>query len=140
VCSPDFIAQVMGRAWRPGVLEGRVELVLKQIAEAVGLACELATVMVVALGAITTIARAILDFPRLAQPSVKKALWVGFAGWILLALEFALAADIARSAITPSWDDIARLAAIAAIRTILNLFLERDIEASARRETANTSG
>ena len=52
-----------------------------------------------------------------------------FASWILLSLEFALAADIVRTAIAPTWDDIGQLAAIAAIRTFLNYFLERDLEA-----------
>jgi len=32
-----------------------------------------------------------------------------------------------RSAIAPTWDDIGQLAAIAAIRTFLNYFLERDL-------------
>jgi uncharacterized membrane protein len=50
--------------------------------------------------------------------------------WLLLALEFALAADIIRSAISPSWGDIGQLAAIAAIRTFLNYFLEKDLERS----------
>jgi len=48
--------------------------------------------------------------------------------WLILALEFELAADIVRSAISPSWSDIGQLGAIAAIRTVLNYFLERDIK------------
>jgi len=36
-------------------------------------------------------------------------------------------ADIVRSAMAPAWDDIGQLAAIAAIRTFLNYFLERDL-------------
>ena len=58
----------------------------------------------------------------------RRAIWLRFAGWILLALEFALGADIIRTAIAPSWDDIGKLAAIASIRTGLSWFLERDIE------------
>ena len=42
-----------------------------------------------------------------------------------------LAADIVRSAIAPTWNDIGQLAAIAAIRTFLNYFLERDLAAEA---------
>jgi uncharacterized membrane protein len=48
--------------------------------------------------------------------------------WLLLGLEFELAADIVRTAIAPSWTDIGQLGAIAAIRTFLNFFLEEDIE------------
>jgi len=36
----------------------------------------------------------------------------GFAGWLVLALEFLLAADILRTAISPTWNDIGQLAAI----------------------------
>ena len=46
----------------------------------------------------------------------------------MLGLEFELAADIVRSAISPNWKDIGMLGAIAAIRTFLNYFLERDID------------
>lgn len=51
-----------------------------------------------------------------------------FGTRLILGLEFALAADIVRTAIAPSWTDIGQLAAVAAIRTFLNFFLERDIE------------
>jgi uncharacterized membrane protein len=54
--------------------------------------------------------------------------WLRFAAWILLSLEFALGADIIRTAIAPSWEDIGKLGAIAAIRTFLGYFLGRDIE------------
>ena len=45
--------------------------------------------------------------------------------------EFELAADILRTAITPTWTDIEQLAAIAALRTALNYFLTKDIEKEA---------
>jgi uncharacterized membrane protein len=48
----------------------------------------------------------------------------------LLALEFALAADILRTAVAPTWDDISKLAVIATIRTMLNYFLAKEIRAS----------
>jgi uncharacterized membrane protein len=47
--------------------------------------------------------------------------------WLAVGLEFELAADILRSAVTPSWQDIEQLAAIAALRTALNYFLDREI-------------
>jgi uncharacterized membrane protein len=48
--------------------------------------------------------------------------------WLILGLEFMLAADIVRTAISPTWQQTAQLAAIAVIRTFLNYFLEKDIE------------
>ena len=51
----------------------------------------------------------------------------GFAGWLVLSLEFLVAADILKSAISPTWNDIGQLAAIAAIRTLLNYSLAHDL-------------
>ena len=51
-----------------------------------------------------------------------------FGAWLLLGLEFALAADIIRTAISPTWSDIGQLAAIGLIRTFLNYFLEQDLD------------
>ena len=48
--------------------------------------------------------------------------------WLLLGLEFSLAADIITSVISPTWQDIGELGAIAVIRTFLNYFLEHDLE------------
>jgi uncharacterized membrane protein len=45
-------------------------------------------------------------------------------------LEFELAADIIESVVAPTWMDIAQLGAIAVIRTFLNYFLEKDLEAA----------
>ena len=56
-----------------------------------------------------------------------REIWLRFATWILLALEFALAADLVRTAVAPTWDDISKLAVIATIRTMLNYFLATDI-------------
>jgi len=53
--------------------------------------------------------------------------------WLALSLELALAADILRSVVAPTWDEIGKLGAIAALRTILNFFLEKEIERGARR-------
>lgn len=54
--------------------------------------------------------------------------------WLALALELLLGADIMRTAVAPSWSDIGKLAAIAAVRTALNFFLQREIDGAAARE------
>jgi uncharacterized membrane protein len=59
---------------------------------------------------------------------MRKAIWRRFGMWLLLGLEFALAADIITSVISPTWHDIGELGAIAVIRTFLNYFLEHDLE------------
>ncbi|PZV08195.1 MAG: hypothetical protein DCF22_20675 [Leptolyngbya sp.] len=58
-----------------------------------------------------------------AQQAVRLELGLSLA----LSLEFLLAADIAATAVSPSWDAIARLAAITGIRTFLNFFLQKEV-------------
>jgi uncharacterized membrane protein len=58
----------------------------------------------------------------------RKQIWQRFGVWLLLGLEFELAADIIRTVVSPTWRDLGELAAIAAIRTFLNYFLEKDVE------------
>ena len=52
---------------------------------------------------------------------------VGLARGLSLALEFQLAADIVGTAVSPDWDQIGKLAAVAGIRTFLNYFLQREL-------------
>ena len=54
--------------------------------------------------------------------------------WLALALEFELGADILRTAIAPTWNEIGQLAAIATIRTALNYFLQQEIDRAAHRQ------
>jgi uncharacterized membrane protein len=61
---------------------------------------------------------------------------MGLARALLLALEFQLAADIVGTAISPDWDQIGKLAAVAAIRTFLNFFLQRELVAEESRARA----
>ena len=53
--------------------------------------------------------------------------------WLALALEFELGADILRTAVAPTWSEIGQLAAIAAVRTALNYFLQQEIDKAAAR-------
>jgi uncharacterized membrane protein len=48
--------------------------------------------------------------------------------FLVLGLEFQLAADILRTAVSPNFTELAQLAAIAAIRTALNFFLGQEIK------------
>ena len=106
-----------------------MEEVFKGIAGYVALAVEVAAVAIIAFGALEAFLR-ILRIVSMPQKGIgeRKTVWLRFGMWLLLGLEFELAADIVRSVITPSWQDIGQLGAIAVIRTFLNFFLERDLE------------
>jgi len=60
--------------------------------------------------------------------------WLRLGRWLVAGLTFQLAADVLETAITTSWEEVGRLAAIAAIRTALNYFLERDLNELRERE------
>ncbi len=107
-----------------------LELHFKEIAGLLALAIEGAAIVVVAFGALHALVRTVgLALAAGDDLPAAKSIWLGFAAWIGLSLEFALAADIVRTAIAPTWKDIGQLAAIAAIRTALNYYLEKDIGA-----------
>jgi uncharacterized membrane protein len=104
-----------------------VEETLERFATSIALGVEAAAALLIGVGALQTLI--MLFDPRRALTIGRKRLaWINFARWLVLALEFELAADIIRTAISPSWDDIGQLAAIAVIRTFLNFFLERDMK------------
>jgi uncharacterized membrane protein len=56
-----------------------------------------------------------------------RQVWLDYARWLVAGLTFQLAADLVHTTVAPTWDDVGRLAAIAAVRTVLNYFLERDM-------------
>jgi uncharacterized membrane protein len=108
-----------------------VEELFKEIASRIALGVELISALLIAYGAIEAVIS--LIFPK-AKPadwkpfSRRRQIFVRFGTWMLLGLEFQLAADVVRSAISPTWTEIGQLAAIAGIRTLLNYFLEKDVE------------
>jgi uncharacterized membrane protein len=107
-----------------------MEELFKDIASRIALAVELIAALLIAYGAVEALVSLVI--PRRTFESRKlfhkrRQIFLRFGVWLLLGLEFELAADIVRSAISPTWSDIGQLGAIAAIRTVLNFFLEKDI-------------
>jgi uncharacterized membrane protein len=64
---------------------------------------------------------------------VRDQIRLGLGRWLALGLEFELAADILRTAVAPTWNEIGQLAAIVVLRTLLNFFLQKEIDSSGRR-------
>ena len=85
-----------------------------------------AAALLIAIGAAEAFVMSLLRFR--AATAQKRQIWMHFATWLLLGLEFELAVDVIRTAIAPTWSDIGQLASIAAIRTFLSYFLDKDIE------------
>jgi uncharacterized membrane protein len=112
-----------------------MEDLFRTVASHVALLLESIVVLTVAIGSLEALYR-ILKAALVTRSSDwdRRAVWLRFAAWILLALEFALGADIVRTAIAPSWDDIGKLGAIAGIRTFLGFFLGKDLETAEEGE------
>ncbi|MER3482198.1 MAG: hypothetical protein C4332_02595, partial [Meiothermus sp.] len=62
-----------------------------------------------------------------------QAMRLEFARYLALSLEFLLASDVLATLRAPSWQDIAQLAAVAAIRTGLDFYLSRELEKEVRQ-------
>lgn len=106
-----------------------LEAFLLDIASFTALAIEAIVVLLLAVASLDALYRSIIRGIRgLRDHGERAEIWLDYSAWIVLALTFALAADIIRSTIAPSWESIGKLAAIATIRTVLNLFLMRDVE------------
>jgi uncharacterized membrane protein len=107
-----------------------VEELFKRIASPIALCAEALAVFIIAFGVIEAfiglLKSGIAD--RRVRRGARKEVWLRLGVWLLLGLEFELAADIVRSVISPEWADIGQLAAIAVVRTFLNYFLEKDLE------------
>lgn len=105
---------------------------------------EAAERLVEATGALLLIGAALEGIVSLARMALTRRLsvdgqrvvWLRMARWLVLALEFQLTADLLHTAISQTWEDIGRVAALALIRTFLNYALEADLEKLARRNEA----
>ena len=103
---------------------------------------EAAAALVIALATIEAVVRALVLFvpglPRHVGPrepqDAKEEVRLKLGRWLAVALEFTVAADILRTAVAPTWDDIGKLAAVVVLRTVLNYFLQQEIDKAERRE------
>jgi uncharacterized membrane protein len=76
-------------------------------------------------------------YPRDQFPFTKIRL--SFGTWLSLALEFQLGADVVATTTAPSDSNLIKLGIIAVIRTFLNYFLSRELEAEKRLESEKKS-
>jgi uncharacterized membrane protein len=111
-----------------------MEELIRIVCADIALSIEAVAALVIAYGTIEALAGLATELFRWTTPKRRRDVWTRFSVWLLLGLEFELAADIIRTAISPSWTDIGQLASIAAIRTFLNYFLESDIEKLSKSE------
>lgn len=106
------------------------EKIIEKIVGYVVMACELAAVFVIgtaAIHALISYIRRLFDRSLTTQIKISESIRLRFGHKLSLGLEFAVASDILRLAVSPSSRDIIILFAIVLLRILLNYFLEHDI-------------
>ena len=113
-----------------------LEEFVHQLAEYVALLVNLLAILAIAIGSVQGAIglTGLLLFK--ADESKLMPVWMSFGRWAVAGLSFQLAADLVETSIAPTWAEIGKLGAIAAIRTFLNYFLDRDLEGICECEKA----
>jgi uncharacterized membrane protein len=96
---------------------------------------ELMAAVVIVTGVVVAFAAYVVSELRI-RPMAYEHIRLLLGRFLAVGIEFLLAADILGTAVSPTFDEIGKLAAIAAIRTLLNYFLAKEIERAERMEAA----
>jgi uncharacterized membrane protein len=123
-----------------------VEDLFKKITLWLAAGTEAAAALIIGLAAIEATVRALWLFVPGASrrggtnplSDSKEEVRLRLGRWLAVALEFELAADILRTAVAPTWNEIGQLAAIVVLRTVLNYFLQQEIDKAQRRASVGS--
>jgi uncharacterized membrane protein len=91
------------------------------------LAVEAIGAAVIGIGAAATVLRYVLSLLGLRKYT-NSDLRLYLGRFLALGLEFQLASDILATAVAPTFEEVQLLAAIVVIRTVLNYFLQKELE------------
>lgn len=117
-------------------MEGSIKVITLALAQGI----EVGAAVVIALSSVRSLwnyLRALATDHSLLVPKEEIRLSLGRS--LALALELELGADILKTAVAPTWNDIGLLAAIAVLRTALNYFLERELRNAEQRNEASAT-
>ncbi len=105
-----------------------VEAILQQTALFLKTGIECIALLIIAFAVL----RSIQKLPSILKPKKRhealSSLRLSLGTSLVVALEFLLAADIAATAVSPTWDSLAKLAVVAIIRTFLNFVLQKEVK------------
>lgn len=105
-----------------------MDTIVKEAAHFVAMIAESIAILIILLGVIKTVAfylRAPLSLNFKAEMFLEMRKQLG--SYLSLSLEFLIGADVLKTAISPTWNDIGMLGAIVVIRTFLNFFLTQEL-------------
>ena len=118
-------------------LHGRAESTVIDAVLWLKLGVEMVGAVIIALG-ILSAGWLLLKTLSKGQTADFTAIRLTLARYLALALEFQLGADILSTAISPTWEQLGKLGAIAIIRTALNYFLSREMRDERHQTSADT--
>ena len=112
-----------------------MEQLVRETAINIGLLVEAFAAIIIAIASVKALfiyfKNYLISFSLSARTGkMHEELRVQLGGSVAVALELLLGADVLMTAVTPTWNDIGMLAAIAGLRTGLNYFLERELKKS----------
>ena len=112
-----------------------METSLHEVAHFCAVLIEVIAIGVIVAGALEAVVGIVkLVVARNATNEERRDVWLKFARWLVAGLTFQLAADIVNTSFNSTWEELGRLAAIAAIRTFLSFFLDREVEETRHRQ------
>jgi uncharacterized membrane protein len=117
-----------------------VEQLLRETVAVLVLIVEACGAAVIIIGAVWAFARFLWAGLRRQGTRAFVPVRLTLGRFLALGLEFQLASDILTTAVAPTFEEIAKLAAIATIRTALNYFLGREIAEERRQLTEEEGG
>ncbi len=103
-----------------------MEEIAKQVTINVSHAVEVLAALITGIAVVQTMYNYIVLFK--SSKISKEDIRIQFGNSVAVSLELLLGADVLATAVAPSWSDIGKLAAIAAIRTALNYFLGKELK------------
>ncbi|MGI8788531.1 MAG: DUF1622 domain-containing protein [Pyrinomonadaceae bacterium] len=122
---------------QPGVFDS-AELTTNAVVQWLRLAVEGFGALVIGIGVVLAVFKFAVHFKDERSSNFNRVR-LTLGKFLALALEFQVGADILSTAIAPGWEQIGKLGAIVAIRTILNYFLTRELESERKREEQNAA-
>lgn len=111
-----------------------VEVHIVALVQWLKLAVELVGVVLVLAGVLIAVNQLVRGAAR-SGPLQFNAVRLTLARYLALALEFQLGADVLATAVSPDWERLGKLGAVAVIRTGLNFFLTKEIQDEQQRQT-----
>lgn len=99
-----------------------------QIIEYISMAIACISIGVIAYGIIVTAISFIRNEIKKDKPEGIRKLRADFGGYLLLGLELLIGADIIKTIVEPSYEELIILGGIVVLRTVLSVFLNKEVK------------